>query len=411
MRLTLGITGMDRATEAQLRTAFEQASPGLGGAWRLSNEAEAEYVVVDMDSMYGPMSWIRLHAAGKQVIALTTSARTQADHLLPQPVEAATLAQLLRSIGGAALASGDAPTPVHEAADAVPGHAEAAVAAEPPTPVSAREAAHRSEPEPAAAPEAPAPAVPPAPPAPAPAAPPSAATPAPAPADALPEERLQPVDEEAAAPPEPAAALEPAAPVAAPAPAGAAPGREPTLADWLAPGALSGRWRFARSTVDVVFDADARSYHGSATLKPLAPAFAGPVQREDLVPLDAAGWASASAQLGAAQPLSRLQWLGGLLAGQGALLPGLDPEGRFRLAKWPQTEREYPKHFRLATAMMKGPTTVADLAAASGVSVAEAADFINANLATGYAEAVVDTPPEPVEPARSGGLFGRIRGR
>ena len=74
-----------------------------------------------------------------------------------------------------------------------------------------------------------------------------------------------------------------------------------------------------------------------------------------------------TAALGAAQPLGRLQWFGGLLAGKGELLPDFDAAGRYRLTKWPQTEREFPKHFRIATAMMKGPATLDEVAAASGV--------------------------------------------
>ncbi len=394
MGLTLGITGMDRATEAQLRAAFEEVSPRMGGRWQLANEAEADYVVVDMDSMYGPMSWIRLHAAGKQVIALTTSARTQADHLLAQPFDSRSLAELLQAIGNDATNASratvmDTPARVAEpTASRAPSAPIASPQARPTLPTATAVPA-----PPAAAP-------------PDPAAPPSAATPAPAPADALPEERPLPADEESAPPPEPAATLEPAPPVAPP-----AAGRGTTLADWLAPGALTGRWRYDRDGIAFVFDADARTYHGPATLKPLAPAFARPLPREALAALDPPAWTAATARLGAAQPLSRLQWLGGLLAGNGGLLPGLDPAGRYRLAKWPQTEREYPKHFRLATAMMKGPTTVPALAAASGVTDAEAADFINANLATGYAEVVPDQAPESAEPPKSGGLFGRIRGR
>ena len=137
------------------------------------------------------------------------------------------------------------------------------------------------------------------------------------------------------------------------------------------------------------------------------------MRREDLTPLDQAGWSSGIAALGEPQPLARLQWLGGLLAGKGRLLPGNDPDGKYRLLKWPQTEREYPKHFRIATAMMKGPATVAEVSAASGVTQEEVADFVNANLATGYAEQVTAQASEPAaEPApKPGGLFGRIRGR
>jgi hypothetical protein len=42
----------------------------------------------------------------------------------------------------------------------------------------------------------------------------------------------------------------------------------------------------------------------------------------------------------------------------------------------------------------------------------DVADFVNANLATGYAESADAPAPEPVDPApKAGGLFGRMRGR
>ena len=48
---------------------------------------------------------------------------------------------------------------------------------------------------------------------------------------------------------------------------------------------------------------------------------------------------------------------------------------------------------------VKGPATVDEVSAASGVSREEVADFVNANLATGYAEQVLPAPPEPEAPA------------
>ncbi|HEX2082310.1 MAG TPA: hypothetical protein VHF86_02365 [Xanthomonadaceae bacterium] len=358
---------MDSNTESELRAAFAQAQARLGGRWVLAPEAEADHVVVDMDSMYGPMSWIRLHAAGKQVIGLTTSPRTQADHRLARPLDTEALASLLGAIAG-------------ERAAALPGASESAGA--PPSsadPISASIAPDGIQERPAAVDMPPV----------APAAPADAAV-----SDAVASQ---------AAPSQPAAS-EPA--LEAP---HAPPVRERGFSEWLAPGALSGRWRFVRGGASVAFDADARVYHGPAALKPLAPLFEGRVSRDDFEPLEGSAWTSAAS--GDAQPLVRLQWYGGLLAGKGALLPGNDPDGRYRLLKWPQTEREFPKHFRIATAMMKGPATLSEVAASSGVSAEEVADFVNASLATGYAEFVPPPAPESAEPPRSGGLLGRLRGR
>jgi hypothetical protein len=372
MALTLGTTGMDSATEAELRAAFQQANAQQGGRWQLVGEGEADYVVVDMDSMYGPMSWLRLHAAGKQVIGLTSAPRTQTDYRLERPIQAAGVAALLQELAGGA---------------------------------------------PAAA--APAPAVP------------SGMSPSPVPNDQLPEEMPQPVREDLRAPGpaptlpasvqagslspttiEPApVAVPPPAPAPSPAPTPPPPPRDRHFADWLANDALTGKVRFQKGAGPaLLIDAATRQYHGPAALKPLAGYFEGAVHREDFGAIDDATWAREAAALGAAQPLVRLQWYGGLLAGKGQLLPGYEGDAKYKLGKWPQTEREFPKHFRIATAMMKGPATMEEIAAASGVPHEDVVDFVNANLATGFAEVVGDPPPEGGE-AQKGGLFGRLRGK
>ena len=79
----------------------------------------------------------------------------------------------------------------------------------------------------------------------------------------------------------------------------------------------------------------------------------------------------------------RLAWLCGLTLGNGQLLPGFTAARKFQLTKWPQIEREYPKHFRLATVMMKGPALAKEIAEAAGVPVTEVVDFVNAGLMTG----------------------------
>ncbi|MCC8363820.1 hypothetical protein LK996_12125 [Lysobacter sp. A6] len=369
MALTLGTTGMDSATEAELHKAFQQANASHGGRWQLVPEGDADYVVVDMDSMYGPMSWLRLHAAGKQVIGLTSAARTQTDFRLERPISAAAVSLLLNQITGGSIA-------------------------------------------PAAA--APAQSVP------------SGMSPSPEPEDQLPEEMPAKPREDLRAPtptaprlPESVAAgslapttIEPAAPapVVAPPPPPAPP-REKRLGDWLGANELRGKVRYQQGAGPVLLiDADARQYHGPAALKPLAGYFDGAVERESFGSIDDATFAREATSLGAPQPLSRLQWYGGLLAGQGKLLPGFDPSAKYRLSKWPQTEREFPKHFRIATAMMKGPATLEEVTGASGVPHEDVIDFVNANLATGFAEVVSEQPPEPTD-TQKGGLFGRLRGK
>jgi hypothetical protein len=291
------------------------------------------------------MSWLRLHAAGKQVIGVTSAKRSQTDFHLPRPFDADALAVLLQSIDG-----GAAPT-----------------------------------------------------------AAPAGMAPAPMPQDELPEEHRQRADEESRAP-----GVVPGHPGSAdagslaPATVAPVPPRERRLGDWLAPGALAQRVKFTRAGgPDLFIDPAAREYFGPAALKPLAGHFDAPAAEEDFLPVDAGSWSGGVAALGPAQPLARLQWFGGLLAGGGSMLPGFDAMGRYKLSKWPQTEREYPKHFRIATAMMKGPATLDEVAAASGVPLSEVVDFVNASLVTGYAEFVPEPTPEPADAAKAGGLFGR----
>jgi hypothetical protein len=180
------------------------------------------------------------------------------------------------------------------------------------------------------------------------------------------------------------------------------------------PGALTGRVRYRRGDgPTLLIDTNAQTWHGPSALKLVAPAIAGTVEEDAFEPVDDDNWASEHAAAGESQPLQRLAWLAGLVSGQGALLPEHDAAGRFALTKWPQTEREYPKHFRIATAMMKGPATVSEIAEASSVPAADVADFINANLVTGFAENVPEPTPEPVDASKksSGGLLGRLRNR
>ncbi|MEN9311155.1 MAG: hypothetical protein RLY77_1280, partial [Pseudomonadota bacterium] len=64
MALTLGTTGMDRKTEAEVQSAFKIANAETGHHWTLVDGDNADYVLIDMDSLYGPMSWLRLHSMG-----------------------------------------------------------------------------------------------------------------------------------------------------------------------------------------------------------------------------------------------------------------------------------------------------------------------------------------------------------
>jgi hypothetical protein len=164
------------------------------------------------------------------------------------------------------------------------------------------------------------------------------------------------------------------------------PPREPGLADYLKPGALTSAVKVQLPGAPLlVLDPATKTYLGGTSLKAFQPYGESPLQPGDLQPIDAAELAQLAGKLGASQPWNRLSWLCALVGHRGMIAPGVDPNALFKLNKWPQTEREFPKHFRIATVMMKGPAKLTDIAEQSGVPLAEVTDFVNASLATGYA--------------------------
>lgn len=368
MALTLGLTGMDPATEASLKIAFVAANARTAGAWALIENDHADHVIVDMDSMYGPISWLRLHAAGKTVVGLTSAPRTQADFRLAHPFDAESLQELLEELAPETVpANVDAPGADLASNDpSVAPESEAPIPEQPTATEEASSVPTGPDTSPVAAEEPPA-------------------------------------NREPASEPAPAAPTVPHVPLT---PAGT---REPrNLTEWLASGKIKGQVAFERDDVTLLLDLDRREYFGPATLKPLNAHVTSDAVADDFAKLP--DWPARAAALGSAHPLSRLIWFGGLMSGQGQLQPGFDPDARYLMLKWPQTEREYPRHFRIATVMMKGPATLASIAEASGVALADVTDFVNANLATGFAD--IEQLPEPeVEPRKPTGLFGRFRGR
>jgi hypothetical protein len=357
---TLGLSGFDRDEEAAFRALFDAtAVPG----WSLVNERDANALLIDFDSMYGQMGWLQAQKSGKPIAACTVALRAGTDFLLRRPLTAEGLTTLLHELEAAV-----APRHVSGASRAVGTPPPA-----PPAPVAAAAA-------PAVEPPAPT-----APPADAPATPPPQ-EPAPSPASA-------------------------SAPAVAPAPA-AAPtvARKKRLLDFLEPGALPGPVRLTGAEPLLAFDPNAFTYAGGQSLKPLAAHCSRDIAVGDWQALTAAEYAAAKEQAGGTQPMARLRWLAGLGAYDGRLGPALVGAERFKLTKWPQSEREFPRHFKIATTLLKQFASVDELAAASGASKAEVADFINACHAIGMIEA--EGPPVATEvKAGGGGLMDRFRSR
>ncbi|WP_397606990.1 hypothetical protein [Silanimonas sp.] len=298
----LSFSGFDRADEAKARALFE----GLHlGDWALSDEAGADAVLIDLDSMYGQMAWMKGFDAGKVAIGLTQALRADTAYRIDAPLEAEALRAVLLAIAGGPPASAPAvETPMPEAAVVV---ASAAVSAPSPTRTT----------------------------------------------------------------------LE--------APAVAAPASANRLAARLARATGPFAVQFG-GLPRLVVDPASQQFAPGKSLKALIDYGHADLPAESIETLDGDAATAALRAAGDPQPLSRLTWLLALGGGAGRLLDHA-PGTRFQLGKWPQAEREFPKHFRIATVMLKAPATLTEIASASGASEAEVADYINAALAVGHANA------------------------
>ncbi len=337
---TLCFSGFSRDELAQVQQLFEQSNAGLGHGWSLAPEPEAQVLVIDMDSMYGHMTWLKAANAGKTTVGMTAGDRCETDFLLKRPIDQASLRDLLARISEGR----------GQAASPMPG-------------------------------------------------------PAPALTDAEPSDLIQ---EDAPASERPSADYIAAITTGrmAALPANAQP-HQPAISELLVQAKGPTRVQIAGAP-DLLLDPATQTYAGSATLKPLLPHVEAVIDGSASLPAEMAEFDRAKLTAGGAQPFMRLLWLCGLTVGKGHLLPGYTEARKFALTKWPQIEREFPKHFRLATVMMKGPSFVKDIAEASGVCAADVTDFINAGLVTG-AVAADGSEPAGGDLARASALLARPR--
>jgi len=140
---------------------------------------------------------------------------------------------------------------------------------------------------------------------------------------------------------------------------------------------------------ELVIDPDRDAYYFESTsLNPLTVLLQQPAAAWTPVYSEALKAIRASA--GAPQPLARLRWYAGLIATPGILSRALSRAVRYKLSNWPETEREFPKHFRIAKEMAKTPATVDEIVAASEMPYELVVDYVNACFAAGRLEAAID---------------------
>lgn len=344
------IVGAEADVATRVNALINDQHDRLDTRWRMANQAVADLLLIDTESVHGHMDWLKACSSGRLVAALTNAPEAcGADHSLAKPVVSAALVALLNTIG-ARLAAGGA-----KAAKPAPTALPATAASAPPV-------ARPVDPPPAAI-----------------AAP---ATPA-VPSSAGAKGPVTPI-------------IEPAQP------------RALRLVDLLeADSPLKGRLRLAADGLPtLLLDPEHRQWHATSTLKPLSGWCTRALAATDVTSVDDKDFTADIAAM-TAHPYARLKWLTHLVCGEDRLDDSLDPNGRYKLARWPQSEREFPRHFRIATVMLKQLATLDEIAAQSGATIADVANFINAYQAIGYVEC--DAPERPQEEARRGGLFARMK--
>jgi hypothetical protein len=379
---TIAVTGATEQDTARIAGLLDRNRHKLSTPWERTDAVDADLLLVDIESMYGQMDWLRARSSGRLVIAYTSAAQPlEPEFSLRKPAISGELVALLNRIA-AGMDEGKAKAaPPMQPANASTYEASAAAAN---AASETNATSTKSDPAPATIKIDP-PA----------SSPESDRSPTAAPrigivATALKREARN--DTPAIAPP-----------AATPAPQTC---RIDELMSALDP--AEGPVRLVHEGLpSIILDpAHQRWYAGVNGLKPLSGWAHQQLRRDQLIRLDAAEFANAIEIL-PAQPYSRLIWLAHLARSEGTLDAGLPAGGRYRLTRWPQVEREFPKHFRIATAMMRGTGTLEELAAQSTASVADVADFVNAYHALGYVACEASLPV--TSPNDRTGLLKRVR--
>lgn len=345
MSKRISLQGAGDGDAERLRQLLEQSAAELASTWKFYSGADTDLLIVDIDTVYGHMDWLRAHSSGKPVAVLTEHTQFgDADLVLHKPLVSANLVDVLNRADPLIL---DRPEVVRP--EAARSESEYSPDSTPPPP----------RPVPVAKPVAAAVVVP----------PPAPATP----------------------PPEPP--------------------RERRLSDWLGDGALNSPVRLSEDGVpELMIDPIGKAFHAHASLRALAPYCTRTITREQWQDVNPEKFAELQAA-GKTQPYARLLWLCHALGSNGHLAPGLNINAKYKLARWPQIEREFPKHFRIATVMIKQPASLTDIAEQSGAPLADVIDFTNAYNAIGYVEiegVASSTAPVQRDSGR-GAILSRLR--
>ena len=343
---TIAVTGASEQDVARITSLLEKHRGKLSTPWENGEAAHADLLLVDIESMYGQMDWLRARSRGRLVIAYTSAAEpVEPEFSLRKPVVSSDLVALLNRISESMGSGKLEPAPMR------PANSESYEAAP------------------------------------------------------APQARLQLADRK---PPANGGEPKPASVVEAPAEIKVAQPETHRVDELLLVlDANDGPVRLVHEGLpSIIIDPVRQRWYAGVALKALWDWAKLPLRRSELIHLNAAEFAAATEIL-PAQPFSRLVWFAHLARSEGQLDAGLPPDGRYRLTRWPQVEREFPRHFRIATAMMAGPGTIEDIAAQSKAAASDVVEFINGYNALGYVECEAMLPV--TSPGDRSGLLERVR--
>jgi hypothetical protein len=179
------------------------------------------------------------------------------------------------------------------------------------------------------------------------------------------------------------------------------------LRDFLAGDLLGGPAQLALPGAAVlVLDPKSQVFHCEARLAALEPYCRESSRRSDWQALTSTEIAQVRAAH-PAQPYHKLQWLDAFLRSGGRLASHLDPGGTYKLQRWLDILRDYPRQARISTTMMQ-PLRLHEIVAASGAEMSEVFDVVNAYDAIGWLE-WKPRAPRHGEVAPDGGLSGLVQ--
>src|ERR1700742_1246548 len=96
-RLALQGAGADDA--ARVREVLRQAAGALSTKWLLHDSDDVDLLVIDIDSVYGHMDWLRAQTSGRAIAALTQNPRFEdAEFILRKPLDPGGVAEVLNAV-------------------------------------------------------------------------------------------------------------------------------------------------------------------------------------------------------------------------------------------------------------------------------------------------------------------------